>query len=539
VDTTLKGVVGLVGGTDVEARCAALLVLTHLKSDDDRVVRTVGDTLTAKNVVVRDFAVGYFEQVRPRDGVPFLVPLLDADDEPLRQRVVNILVTYGQAAITAVKKLAKDAPRRRLNAIIDVCARVRTSAALDLLFDLIASDDFDASRAACDALIAVVPALDARARSDLFGRSDGLAAAAKGQRTALVGAAKLFGALSETKARKRLFAMLDKSAAQVIRTHGLAALAQCLRGQALTTAEIASLLPLLDEDDETGILRPAIQLLEDQTLDRGYLAQLNRLAESPQPLVKRFAVHKLGSFESGSVVKTLIGYLTDESYARRDEAAVSLKKLPAARTALMKEFLACDDERKAWTLSEILLAHDRDWKRDTVNALWSKLESALEKREDRLYTAYFQFLKALDADEVADHVRTRAERVGKSKAWALSAKWLGLLKDSPAFDAETQFAFAVSELKSHPHALTGTVRRHDPALDLLRALAQSAFPVSERLRKERGLEPDDLFYVAFNLAEGRGEERGLARDLLERLAHNYGRTKVGKAAKNKLKLIPV
>jgi len=538
VDATLKGVIGLVSGADVEARCAALLVLTQLASDDERVVRSVGEALNAKNVVVRDFAVGYFEQVRPREGVALLVPLLDTDDDGLRQRIVAILAAYGQAAITATRRLARDAPRRRLNALIDLCARVRTGAALDVLFDLIASDDFDASRGACDALTAIVPALDARARADVFARSERLATGAKGQRTALVGAAKLFGALSEPKARKWLFGMLDTSAPSVVRTHALGALAQCLRGHKLTGSEIAALLPLLGEDDETGILRPAIQLLDEQSFDRSYLAQLNRLAESPQPVVKRFAVHKLGSFESGSVVKTLIGYLTDESYARRDEAAMSLKKLPAARAALMKEFLACDDERKAWTLSDILLAHDRDWKRDAVNALWSKLEESLEERDDRLYTAYFQFLNTLDADDAAERVRARADRVRKRKAFGLSAKWLGLLKESPAFDAETKFAFAISELKSHPHAVTGTVRRHDPALDLLRALAQSAFPTAERLRKERALTPEELFYVAFNCAEGRGEERALARELLEHLVAKQGRTKIGKAAKNKLKLLP-
>src|SRR5262245_28367869 len=76
VDATLKGLIALVAGTDVEARCAALLVLTHLKSVEDRTVRTVGDALAAKNVVVRDFALGYFERVQPRDGLAHLMPLL-------------------------------------------------------------------------------------------------------------------------------------------------------------------------------------------------------------------------------------------------------------------------------------------------------------------------------------------------------------------------------------------------------------------------------------------------------------------------------
>jgi hypothetical protein len=537
VDTTLKGVVGLLSNADVEARCAALVVLTHLRTAEDRVVRMVGDALNGKNAVVRDFAVGYFEQVRPRDGLTYLVPLLDSQEEALRERAVATLAQYGPPAIGGVKKLLKDAPRRRLNAIVDLCARVRSSAALDVLFGLLAADDFDTNRTACDAVLATIPTLDARARADLFARTEELAAA--GQRTALVAATKLFGALGDAKARKRLFSLLGQGEPQAVRTHALGALVQCLRGHKLAAAEIDALLPLLDEDDEAGILRPAIHLLEDQTLDRSYLAQLSRLAESPQPLVKRFAVQKLGSFESGAVVKTMIGYLTDDSYARRDQATASLKKLPAARAALMKEFLACDAERKAWTLGDILLVHERGWKRDTLDALWKRLEQALEERDDRLYTAFFHVLNALNSELLAVRVRARAETLRKKKDFATCAKWLGLLKDSPAFDTDARFALAVAELKAHRRVLSATVRRHDPALDLLRGLAPSAFPVAEQLRKERALTPDELFYVAFHFAEGGSEEKAVARELLAHLAAKQGRTKIGKAAKNKLRLIPV
>jgi HEAT repeat protein len=195
-----------------------------------------------------------------------------------------------------------------------------------------------------------------------------------------VAAAKLLGGIGDVKARKPLFAMLNPREPHVVRTHALGALVQCLRGKPLTAAEVETLLGWLDDDDEAGVLRPAVRLLEDQPLERAALARLNQLAESPQPIVKRFAIQKLGGFESGAVVKTLISYLTDDSYARRDQATATLKTLPAARSALMKELLACDDERKAWTLADIVLLHDRSWKRDTLTALWDKLQKALETR---------------------------------------------------------------------------------------------------------------------------------------------------------------
>ena len=537
MDATLKGLVRLVEGGNAEARCAALVVLTQLGIDEDRVARAVAAAVANPNVLVRDFALGYFERVRSPQTIAAVSPLLDAEDEPVRRRAVGLLVPYGAAAVAAARKLLGGGPRRRLAAIVDLCAQVRSSAALDTLFELMASDDFDTNRIACDALLAVVPALADRERADLFRRAEALAAAAKGHRTRLVAAAKLLGALGDAKGRKTLFAMLHEREPLVVHTHALAALTQCLRGKALTEREIDALMPLLGHDDEAGIIRPAVRLLEDQTFDRAYLPRLTQLAESPQPIVKRFAVGKLGGFESGGVVKTLIGYLTDDSYARRDQAIATLKTLPAARLPLMKELLACDDERKAWTIADILLLHDRAWKRDALSALWAKLEKALEQREDRLHAALHHVLIGLDADWLREQIRARAAKLRKAKRFADSARWLTLLKDSPAWDDEARFAFALATLKSHRHPLGGPARPRDAALETFRALAGSAFPLAERLRKERVVEPEDAYYVAFALAEQRGEARSAAEEILEYLADKHGRTKVGKAAKNKLQLL--
>src|SRR4029450_7248143 len=209
--------------------------------------------------------------------------------------------------------------------LIDLFAQVRTGAALDALFDLMATDDLDTNRAACDALTAVVPSLTDKERADLFQRASALASGAKGRRTHLVAAATLFGPPADARAPKPLVPMLGPGEPHVVRTHALAALVQCVRGKALSAAEVDALLPLLDGDDEAGVLRPAVRLLEDQPLDRSYLNRLNQLAESPQPIVKRFGIQKLGNFDSSAVVKTLIGYLTDDSYARRDQATARLK----------------------------------------------------------------------------------------------------------------------------------------------------------------------------------------------------------------------
>jgi len=65
----------------------------------------------------------------------------------------------------------------------------------------------------------------------------------------------------------------------------------------------------------------------------------------------------------------------------------------------------------------------------------------------------------------------------------------------------------------------------------------SVFPLLETLKKEKSLAPEELFALGFGLCERSGEERGLGKDLLEHIAARFPRNKVGKSAKNKLKLL--
>jgi hypothetical protein len=400
-----------------------------------------------------------------------------------------------------------------------------------------AGGDFETNRLAGEQLENAARAMSDGEKKDLFARVEAFAQDVRGERVALVSALKLFGALAEPRCRKRLFPLLAREQAHAVRTHALGALLQSLRGEKLAGAEIDTLLALLDEDDEAGLLRPAVALLEGQAFERKHLDRLETLADSPQGVVKRFAVHTLGSFDSGAVVKKLIGFLGDASYARRSEAAATLKKTAAARPLLMKELLACDDERQAWNLAEVVLAHDRSWRKDVREELWKRLAAAVDEREDRLYSPFLHVLREIEGEELGSRLREAGEQRRKKKKYSLAARWLGLLAEAPGFDDEAKLSLAVCELKAHRRVLSATVRRHDAALELLRALAATPMPLAERLRKDRSLEPEELFYVGFTFAEGTPDERSLARELLGHLATKAGRTKVGKAARNKLALL--
>jgi hypothetical protein len=110
------------------------------------------------------------------------------------------------------------------------------------------------------------------------------------------------------------------------------------------------------------------------------------------------------------------------------------------------------------------------------------------------------------------------------------------LKDFTDIEPENKFHLALAQLKLHSHTLASN--RHHPAVELFADLYRnSAYPLVDALRKEKSLAPEEVFSLGFSFAERPGDERSLGRDLLAHIAGKFPRNKVGKSAKNKLRLM--
>ena len=156
--------------------------------------------------------------------------------------------------------------------------------------------------------------------------------------------------------------------------------------------------------------------------------------------------------------------------------------------------------------------------------------------EERIQTAFLHVLKSAAVEFVYDRLADHGSKLVKSKKYKESLGFLTPLKDFSEFKPEHRYNLALAQLKLHVHTLA-TNRQH-PAVELLTGLYRgSVYPVFESLRKEKSLTPEDLFALGFSLAERPGQERGLGVDLLEYVAEKFPRNKIGKNAKNKLKLI--
>jgi len=537
MDDTLQNILTLVEKGTVEQRCAALLVLAALKIDNGATAKLVGTILESAHPVLKDYALRYFEAVQPKRHTAPLLKLLDDPDREMQERAVKSLTAVGQAAAQPLLQSATNASRTwQINAA-RVLAAVRGRAALKGLLHMLNAGSDETNKIICDLLTPALREADAKELDAFYGDVEAFAASldVKQQRPALVSALRLLGQMGRPQARRWLFKFVGADHAPAVRAHALVALLRCLRDQDLRKDEYGKLFPLLEEAEFSEVTRLTLDLLDAHELPDDSRGLLAKLMQSPHGEVQKFALRKMGDVATPATIRTLVEELGDADYRKRDVAAASLRKIPEARSALIKELIGCDDPSKAWSIAELLPSFEGKWRQETLDALWKRLQAAIGA-EERIQTAFLHVLKQADAEFVREKLAEHGARLVKNKKYKEAVTFLAPLKDFPEGKPDSKFHLACAQLKLHAHTLA-TNRQH-PALELFSELYRgSAYPVFETLRKDKSLTPEELFTLGFGLAERSGHERTLGVDLLEHVAEKYPRNKIGKSAKNKLKLV--
>ena len=537
MENTLQDLLALVEKGTVEQRCAALLVLGALKISNAATAKVVGTMLDSANPVLKDYALRYFEEVQPKNNTAQLLKMLDDGDKEMQERAVRSLTGAGQAVVPLLIQQSKEASRTwQLNGA-RVLATVRGKAALKGLLQMLSAGTDETNKVICDLLTPALREMESKELDGFYDEVEAFAAKldVKQQRPAAVSTMRLLGQLGRPQARRWLFKYIGAEQPPAVRAHALVGLLRCLREQELRKDEYAKLLPILEEAEYSEVTRLVIDLLDAHDLPEDSRSLLAKLMQSPHSDLQKFALRKMGDVATPASIRTLVEELGDPDYRKRDVAASSLRRIPEARNVLLKDLAACQDPSKAWSIAELLPSFEGKWRQDTLDGLWKRLQQAIAG-EERIQTAFLHVLKSADVALVYDRLAEQGVKLLKTKKYKEALGFLTPLKDFSEFKAEHRYALALAQLKLHAHTLA-TNRQH-PAVELLTGLYRgSAYPVFETLRKEKSLAPEDLFSLGFSLVERAGQERGLGIDLLEHVAGKFPRNKIGKNAKNKLKLI--
>lgn len=592
-------VIALLEHERVDLRAAATAVLAAVGQGDPAVEAGLVARLADSDAGVRRFALEALVEHGVTGIAPQLVAILKRDDEALAERAAQVLATQGAVAESSLRKELGHGPVGARRAIAQLLIKRGTTAAVDALLDqlgdselgeqvlqlvrheLDGGDDkqgelvWKAASArvgdrgkALDKELARVEKEHAKASVDKAAPKKGKAKAADAkaapapfdptrdpavvplltEHTALL---RLLGYLARPQSQGLLVAQSQPDRPRPVRFAAIAALRRIVAASEAkgTEAAIEALIDYADGDD-LGIAQTAIDTLRGARIPEKLAKAFGGLAKSKNPAAQKLAMERLPAGGGAGAVKALIDALGGDDVPARDAAARGLAKAPEAVLPLTRALLATDDEQVARRYAGALRAHRGHVSAAAIDELVAAAHAHLERHGKGKADADSILLERVLTELIADlaparHVELlfeyarRLRKAGKpGEAFAALKPLLRSRADlDAAIDDDSRFFLAVLGLKAAGSAILRAAHADDPVLAQFGRLSAKGYPVGKKLGKDKDVEDEEIYGLGFRLLESsEGNDQELGAELLGSIVEDRPRSKLAKAARNKLKL---
>jgi len=540
MDRDLQKICSMLQSPDGMRRCAAAMVLTELAPKDAAVVKALGESLANASQLLTRYVLEAFDAISSRAVVPYVLPLLEADEVETKLRAVGILAKVGGDVLPEIQKqFAQATPQQRI-VLVDVLARIHDRAALQVILELLFDPDFELVKEACQAVRRHVSDAAPKVRLVMHQQVVKFMNSARVKKTdrVLTSCLLLVGYIGAPAARQVLLKHAMPRSLGYIRRNALIGLKDLeITGPAANqTAKV--LLPFLTETDPV-IAQHALDIIERLALTGAYESAWRKLLAAQHPPVRAFAARRLAASDDAGTNKMLLGLLDHEDTHVGDIAAGALAHHKGATQLLLDAFAKERTPERAWRLAKILKPHGGTVDQKTL-AKCAKLAAKDLADGNARAEAMLYFLRNADAKLADEVLRETGMAFKKAKKWAKAVECLRQLVNSESFDAEVRYELSVCNLKQSPKDLSPHLRSEDHALRGFQGLLQGrTFKLLERLNKENALDAADLCYVGFHFTELPGpEDAKFGAALLEQVIKRWPKSPEAKSARNKLKLAP-
>lgn len=539
MDKTIRRICEMLQSPDGMRRCAAAMVITEFAPKDAAVIRALGDALKNNNSqLLTRYVLEAFEAISTRAIVPYVLPLLDAEDMETKLRAAGILARFGGDILDELRRRFEKADSRQKHVFVDILARIHSRSAMQIILDTLFDSDFELVKEACQAVRRHIADATPQDRLVLHKQAVKFMSTTRVKKNerALTSCLLLVGYVGASEGRTILLKYSGPRTMIYVRRNALLA----IKGLEFTGAAVnqvaRQMLKYLAEPDFQNIGQHALDIIERLPLPVSYVAQWRKLLKSKHPSVRAFAARKLAAYDNATVNRLLL-QLLDHTDTQIGEIAAGA--LARHKGALKPSLQALARERKieaAWRLAKILKPHSESVDRKTIKkfvALTSRdMEAGNQRHEALLY-----FLRNINPSLADDVWRDVGLKLRKARKWDKAAVCLRQLARPEGLNQEVRYDLSICNLKLSPKELAANRRAIDPALRGFQTLFQDGkFKLFERFKKDKALEATDLFYVGFHFSESTGAEARFGRNLLEFIARRWPKSKEGKAARSKLKL---
>ncbi len=550
-------IIDMLEDESIEKRIAAAIVLGELKVKKPEAQEGFLKLLhSGVPVLQRHGLEGLTRIGAAKKALKTTFPLLTSSVEDVRRAAAAAVRSVGEDVVPMIRARMGEALPEERRVLDGILAELGGKDAFSTLLASLTSSEGEAAKAAALAVRQHVKDAGARERKSYRAATEKFLESQKktklnpgGSPTAIAAAIKILGYLEDDEALPTLLAYAtSKDAPAVVKQEALIAMRFAL-GDAKGSVKVINALVDAAEGADRSLAHTALHTLGSLEVPASAMTRFEKLLAHVDIERARFAAAYLAGQKSPAALKALIGVITDSPERRRAElVAELLNTREDAAGALTDALLETKDPDRAWLIRKIV-GQPSFAKKLPPKVRKELLETGLKRLEkgDRNWEPMLDVVQVADPETYADALRTLSQKLRRNGNDEKAQTVLGLLlRCEKATDAD-RFALAVIELKKSKKDTRPAIRNGDGALHRLSGLLARGFDLASSLKKERTLELDDLYYVGFHFTElgvgGGGGGGGAAaragdvgEELLQHVVDKGGRTKVGKAAKNKLEL---
>jgi hypothetical protein len=362
---------------------------------------------------------------------------------------------------------------------------------------------------------------------------------------------RLIGYLARPSTQNLLLKYADPDEPRPIRLAAIAGLRRIVAQSEARGTErvIEALIDYADGDDLT-VAQSAVDTLRGARIPESLAKPFAALAKSKNVAAQKLAMERLPAGGGASAVKALIDALGGDDPTARDAAARGLAKAPEAVLPLTRALLATKDEHVARRHAGVLRSHRGHISNQAIDEMVEQVRRYIELHDKGKASADQIVLERILAELVADvaparHVELLFDRARRLRKAGKPVEAFGSLKPllrsradlDAAIDDDQRFFLAVLSLEAAGDGILRSTRADDPVFEQFARLAAKGYPVAKQLNRQKDVSDEAIYGLGFRLLEsGQGANEELGAELLEGIIDERPRSKLAKAARNKLKL---
>jgi hypothetical protein len=591
-------IIDLLDSERVDLRAAAATVLAAVGKSDKSVLSALTGRLEDVDPGVRRIALEGLADMNAGGIAPKLVPLLRGDDELLAERAAALLAQQGATAEGTLRKEVAAGPVGARRVMAQLLIRRGTQPAVEAVLDQLSDDEFGeqalqlvrheldqgneklanlveklaVSRAGEVAKelhkvwakvqkTAEAAAKDAKKAAKKKNGTNGSnghhapdplrdpeVASGVSQLGALL---RLIGYLARPSTQKMLLDYADPEEPRPIRLAAIAGLRRIVaQSEARGTEKVIETLIEYADGDDFAVAQSAVDTLRGARIPESLAKPFAALAKSSNVAAQKLAMERLPAGGGASAVKALVEALGGDDPTARDAAARGLAKAPEAVLPLARALLEASDEQIARRYAGVLRSHRGHVSNQAIDELVERVREHMDRSLKGKSTADQIVLERVLAELVADlapakHVELLFERAKRLRKAGKPVEAFGSLKPllrsradlDAAIDDDQRFFLALLSLEAAGEGIIRSAHADDPVFEQFARLAAKGYPVAKQLARNGDVSDEQLYALGFRLIEsGDASNEELGAELLQGIIDERPRSKLAKAAKNKLKL---